>query len=423
MNILIKSATIIDSNSPHNGKVMDLLIENGIIKLIQLKIRAEKNMKVIEAKNLHLSAGWLDMQVSFCDPGFEHKEDLKSGVNAAIAGGFTGVAVVSSTNPPIHSKGDVQYIKNKTADAIVDVYPIGTVSFRQEGKDISEMYDMQLAGSVAFSDDKKSIGDAGLLMRALLYAQNFGSLIITHCDEKSISHDGKMNEGITSTMLGLKGIPALAEELMVDRNIFLAEYAKAPIHIANVSTRKSVRLIKQAKANGLKISASINAYNIALDDSALAGFDSNYKLNPPLRTKTDIEALREGLADGTIDAITSDHRPQDIESKDLEFDYASNGMIGLESAFGLINTNKGKIKLETIINSITTNPRNILRLEQPKIAEGELANITLFDPEAEWVFEKKNIKSKSANTPFIGTKFKGKVIGIINKKQVHINNL
>src|SRR5665213_2457563 len=177
-----------------------------------------------------------------------------------------------------------------------------------------------------------------------------------------------MNEGITSTMLGLKGIPALAEELMVDRNIFLAEYAKAPIHIANVSTRKSVRLIKQAKANGLKISASINAYNIALDDSALMDYDSNDKLNPPLRTKTDTEALREGLADGTIDAITSDHRPQDIESKDLEFDYASNGMIGLETAFGLINSNKGKVKLETIINSITTNPRRILRLEQPIIA-------------------------------------------------------
>lgn len=423
MNILIKSATIIDSKSPYNGKAMDVLIENGIIKSIQTKIASAKNVKVIEAKNLHLSAGWLDMQVSFCDPGFEHQEDLNSGINAAVAGGFTGVAIVSSTNPPIHSKGDVQYIKNKTADAIVDVYPIGTVSFRQEGKDISEMYDMQQAGSVAFSDDKKSISDAGLLMRALLYAQNFGSLIITHCDEKSISHDGKMNEGVTSTMLGLKGIPALAEELMVDRNIFLAEYTKSPIHIANISTQKSVMLIKQAKADGLKISASINAYNIALDDSVLMGFDSNYKLNPPLRTKTDIEALRKGLADGTIDAITSDHRPQDIESKDVEFDLASNGMIGLESAFGLINSNKGKITLETIVKALTINPRNILKLEQPKIAVGELANITLFDPEAEWVFEKKNIKSKSANTPFIGTKFKGKVIGIINKKQVHINNI
>lgn len=422
MNILIKSAHIIDAKSPYNGKIMDILIENGIIKSIKSKIVPQKNVKVIEAKNLHLSAGWLDMQVNFCDPGFEHKEDLNSGIKAAVAGGFTGVAVVSSTNPPIHSKGDVQYIKNKTVDAIVNVYPIGTVSFRQEGKDISEMYDMQQAGAVAFSDDKKSISDAGLLMRALLYSQNFGSLIITHCDEKSISQDGKMNEGTTSTMIGLKGIPALAEELMVSRNISLAEYTNAPLHISNITTQKSVTLIKQAKINGLKITASINAYNIALNDSVLSGFDSNYKLNPPLRDKTDMEALRKGLADGTIDAITSDHRPQDIESKDIEFDYASNGMIGLESAFGLINTNKGKIKLETIINALTTNPRSILKLEQPIIAEGEPANITLFDPEADWIFEKKNIRSKSANTPFIGTKFKGKVIGIINKKQSHFNS-
>jgi len=421
MNILIKSAHIIDSKSPYNGKVVDVLIENGMIRSIKSKIVPQKNVKVIEAKNLHLSAGWLDMQVSFCDPGFEHKEDLNSGISAAIAGGYTGVAVVSSTNPPIHSKGDVQYIKNKTVNSIVDVHPIGTVSYRQEGKDISEMYDMQQAGAVAFSDDKKPITDAGLLMRALLYSQNFGSLIITHCDEKSISQDGKMNEGNTSTILGLKGIPALAEELMVGRNIFLAEYTNAPIHISNISTQKSVSLIKQAKANGLKITSSINAYNIALDDTALLGFDSNYKLNPPLRIKSDMEALRKGLADGTIDAITSDHRPQDIESKDIEFDYASNGMIGLESAFGLINTNKGKIKLETIIEALTTNPRTILKLEQPKIAEGQQANITLFDPEAEWIFEKKSIRSKSANTPFIGTKFKGKVIGIINKKQSHFN--
>ncbi len=421
MNILIKSAHIVDSKSPNNGKVMDVLIENGIIKSIKSKIVSPKNVKIIEAKNLHLSAGWFDMQVNFCDPGFENKEDLNSGMRAAMSGGFTGVAVVSSTNPPIHSKGDVQYIKNRTINSIVDVYPIGTVSFRQEGKDISEMYDMQQAGAVAFSDDKKSITDAGLLMRALLYSQNFGSLIITHCDEKSISLEGKMNEGITSTLLGLKGIPALAEELMVGRNISLAEYTKAPLHISNISTEKSVTLIKQAKANGVKITASINAYNIALDDKVLMEFDSNYKLNPPLRSKTDMEALRKGIVDGTIDAITSDHRPQDIESKAIEFDYASNGMIGLESAFALINSNKGKIKLETIIKALTTNPRTILNLEQPVFAEGEHANITLFDPEAEWVFDKKSIHSKSANTPFIGTKFKGKVIGVINKKQAYFN--
>ena len=304
---------------------------------------------------------------------------------------------------------------------MIDVHPIGTLSYKQEGHDISEMYDMKQAGAVAFSDDKKSIENAGLLLRALQYAQNFNGLIITHCDEKSVSQDGKMNEGVTSTQLGLKGIPSLAEELMVNRNIFLAEYTNSPLHISNISTQKSVDLIRQAKAKGLKITASVNAYNLALDDTALLGFDSHYKLNPPLRTKVDIEALRKGLTDGTVDAITCDHRPQDIESKDIEFDHASNGMIGLETAFGLINSNKGKVKLETIIDSITCKPRSILNLRPTKIAEGELANISIFDPEQEWVFEKKHIRSKSSNTPFLGTKFKGKVIGILNKNQLHLN--
>jgi dihydroorotase len=421
MNILIKQAHIIDSKSAYNGKVMDVLIENGTIRSIKPKISPEKNVKVIEAENLHLSNGWLDMQVSFCDPGFEHKEDVDSGIRAAASGGFTGVALVSSTNPTIHSKAEVFYIKNKTADSIVDVYPIGTLSHKQEGQDISEMYDMKLAGAVAFSDDKKSVNNSGLLMRALLYSQNFDGLIMTHCDEKSISNDGKMNEGVVSTKLGLKGIPALAEELMVDRNIFLAEYTNAPIHLSNISTHKSVELVRQAKAKGMKITASVNAYSIALDEKVLSGFDSNYKLNPPLRTKEDIEALKKGIKDGTIDTITCDHRPQDIESKDVEFDLASNGMIGLESAFGLINTNKGKIKLETIINALSANPRKILKLKEAKIAEGEIANLTIFNPSQEWVFEKKHIQSKSSNTPFIGTTFTGKVIGIINKKQSYFN--
>jgi dihydroorotase len=208
---------------------------------------------------------------------------------------------------------------------------------------------------------------------------------------------------------------------MVDRNIFLAEYTNAPIHLSNISTHKSVELVRQAKAKGLKITASVNAYSIALDEKELSGFDSNYKLNPPLRTKEDIEALKKGIIDGTIDVITCDHRPQDIESKDVEFDFASNGMIGLESAFGLINTNKGKIKLETLVNTLTANPRKILKLKEPKIAEGEIANLTLFNPSKEWLFEKKHIQSKSSNTPFIGRTFTGKVIGIINKKQSYFN--
>lgn len=421
MNILIKQALIIDSNSPHNGKRMDILIENGTITSIKSKINTDKNVKLIEGNDLHVSSGWMDMQVNFCDPGFEHREDLKSGVKAAATGGFTGVAVVSSTNPPIHSKAQVQYIKNNTVDAIVDVYPIGTVTQNREGKELSEMYDMQQAGAIAFSDDKNAIANAGILMRALLYAQNFNGLVITHCDDKSISQDGKMNEGEVSTKLGLKGIPALAEELMVSRNIFLAEYTKAPIHIANISTQRSVELVKQAKSKGLQVTASVTAYNLCMDDSLLMGFDSNYKVNPPLRTKGDMEALRKGVSDGTIDCISSDHRPLEIETKDVEFDHAGNGMIGLETAFALMNTNKGKMKLEDIIEALSNNPRKVLQLNKACIGENELAKITLFEPETEWTVEKKHFASKSLNTPLIGSKLKGKVIGIINKKQIHLN--
>jgi dihydroorotase len=421
MNILIKQARVIDSKSPYNNKTMDILIENGVITSVKTKISTSKNLKVIEGENLHVSTGWVDMQVNFCDPGFEHKEDLTTGIKAAASGGFTAVAITSGTNPPIHSKAQVQYIKNNTSDSIVDVFPIGTTTHNREGKEISEMYDMQQAGAIAFSDDKSSISNAGTLMRALLYSKNFNGLVITHCEDKTISHEGQMNEGEVSTKLGLKGMPALAEELMISRNISLAEYTDAPLHIANISTKRSVELIRESKAKGLKITASVNAYNLALDDTLLMGFDSNYKLNPPLRTKKDIEALRNGISDGTIDAITSDHRPQDIESKDVEFDQASNGMIGLESAFALLNSNRGKMKLENIISALTSRPRNILKLKEPKIKEGEPANLTIFNTETDWKFEKKHIHSKSSNTPFIGLTFKGKVIGVINKKQLFLN--
>ncbi|MBN8697106.1 MAG: dihydroorotase [Bacteroidetes bacterium] len=421
MNILIKQARIIDSQSPFNGKVMDVLIEGGIIRSIKSKIPNDKNIKTIEQEGLCISTGWVDMQVNFCDPGFEHKEDLETGVKAAMAGGFTGVAVVSSTNPPIHTKAQVQYIKKNTIDSMVDVYPIGTISHNQEGKELAEMYDMQQAGAVAFSDDKKSIAHSGLLMRALLYSKNFNALVMTHCDDKSLSDGGQMNEGITSTKLGLKGIPALAEELMIARNIYLAEYCDAPIHIMNVSTQRSVELIKQAKAKKLKVTASVNAYNLVLDDTALMGFDSHYKVNPPLRTKADTEALKKAVADGIIDCITSDHRPQDIESKDVEFDHASNGMIGLESLFGLLNSNLGKQKIEDMIEALTAGPRKVLKLKECSIAEGQEANITLFNPGVAWTFDKKHIQSKSANTPFIGTKFIGKVVGIINKNKISLN--
>lgn len=416
MNLLIKQATVIDAASPHHGKVVDILIEKGIITQIKKSIQAEKGVKVIEGSDLHVSAGWLDMQVNFCDPGNEHKETLENGLRAAAKGGFTGVAVMSGTNPPLHNKAQIDYVVNKSRSNAVDVYPVGTLSYNQEGKDLSEMYDMQLSGAVGFSDYKKATRDAGLILRALQYSKNINSFIITHCDDKTISHDGLMNEGVTSTRLGLKGMPALAEEIMLQRNIQILEYTGGRMHIPTISTKGSAELIRKAKARKLNITCGVAAYNLLLDDTAVEGFDTNFKVNPPLRTKEDIESLKKAVADGTIDVIVSDHNPQDIESKDLEFDHADNGMVGLESCFGVLNKALDKkVSLEQMVNTLTINPRSVLGLKAVQIKEGVEANLTLFNPEKKYVFEKTQIVSSNKNSGFIGKELKGEVLGIINK--------
>lgn len=418
MTLLIKQATIVDSKSPFHNKKVDILIEKGVITQIKTKIVPTKNTKTIDVKDLFVSAGWIDMQVNFCDPGYEHKETLQTGLAAASKGGFTGVCVMSGTNPPLHNKAQIEYIKSRSLNNIVDVFPIGTLSHGQEGKDLSEMYDMKLAGAFAFSDYKKPIKDAGLVLRALQYASSIDSFIITHCDDKTISHDGQMNEGVTSTKLGLKGIPALAEELMLQRNLQILEYTGGRMHIPTISTKGSVELVKKAKANGLQVTAGVAAYNLLLVESELEAFNANYKVNPPLRGKEDIDALKKGLADGVIDVIISDHYPQDIESKDLEFDLAENGMIGLESCFGVLNTALNqKMTLDNIIETLTVNPRRILNLEPNTINEGLAANLTLFNPSAKYVFEKTNILSSNFNSGFIGRELLGKVVGVINHNQ------
>ena len=421
MQLLIKSAKVVDPSSPHNGKTVSIFIENGIIRQVtpkgvlqtSAKLEVTSNTKVIDVEGLHVSPGFFDMQVNFRDPGHEYKEDLLSGCTSAAAGGFTGVAIMPGTHPPIHTKSEVEYVKRKTSGNIVDAFAVGAITQNTEGKELSEMYDMYTAGAIAFSDDKKPVSDAGLLMRALLYAKNFKGLLMAHCDEKTISLNGHMNEGKVSTSLGLKGIPALAEEVMVARNIFLCEYAGGKIHFQSVSTARSVDLIRGAKKKGLKITASVNAHHLALDDSSLKDFDTACKVNPPLRTKEDMAALKKGLADGTLDAITSDHSPEDEENKKVEFDYAAFGMIGLETCFSLANT-YSNLKLNELIRKFAIRPREIFGLPVPKIKEKEKANLTLFLPNKEWKFEEKNIRSKSKNTPFVGKKMKGKVIGVVN---------
>lgn len=421
MNVLIKSAKIIDNKSKLNGKTVDILIEKGIIKQIGKGLKTPKNCQEISFKDSHVSAGWFDMRANFCDPGNEYKEDLNSGLKAAAKGGFTGVLVMPDTEPTTDSKSGIEYVINKTKGNIVDALPAGSLSHNCEGNEIAEMYDMHSAGALAFTDNKKSINKSSLLNRALLYSQSFNGLIMNSPSNQELSNSGQINEGAVSTELGLKGVPALAEELMVIRDIYLAEYCNTEIHLSNISTKKSVKLIKEAKKKGIKITADVNSYHLLLDESELLNFDTNCKVTPPLRTKEDIKALISGLKDNTIDVICSDHTPEDIENKQCEFDNAAFGMINLQTSFAALNTAlSGKLSLEEMISKITSSPRKILKLPAIEIKEGASANITLFSPQTKSTLQKEDILSKSKNSPLIGRELAGKVLGIVNNNQISL---
>lgn len=419
MKLLLRSARIVDPASPFNNSRKDIYIEHGIIKSIGETINADKDTKIIEHDNMHVSPGWFDLHCYLRDPGLEHKEDLISGSYAAAAGGFTSVLVHPSTDHPADSKSVIEYIVNKSKPLITNIYPAGNITAKNEGKDLAELYDMQQAGAVAFSEGKKSLTSSGALSRALLYAKGIDAPVFHFPDDPGISLDGKMNEGVNSTRLGLKGIPALAEELCVARDLFLAEYNDMHIHFQTITSAGTVELIRNAKKKGIKVSCEVSANHLLLDDSMLETFDSNYKVKPPLRTKKDIDALKAGLKDGTIDAIVSDHTPHDPESKVKEFDLASFGIISLETAYAALNTAlDGYLTTEEIVQKIAVNPRKICRLKQVTIKESENAEITLFDPSLKWTFGSEDIRSKSRNTPYIGFEFTGKAIGVVNKRML-----
>lgn len=421
MNILIKEATIISPTSAFHNKTLDILIESGVIAEVRKNISPKGNVKVVEAAGMCVSPGWIDMQVVSCDPGYEHKEDIDSLVKCAAAGGFTAVCVHSYNQPALHGKSQIEYLLNKTRNKLVDVIPFGTITVDAQGKDMAEMYDMKMSGAMGFSDYKHPLKDAGTVMRALQYAKNIDSFVMTHCNDESISRGGQMNEGETSTSLGLKGIPALGEELMLQRNLSVLEYTQGKLHIPTISTKGSVELVKKAKTAGLNVTCGVAAVNLFLDDTVLKEFDTNYKLEPPLRTKKDVQALRNAVESGIIDVIVSDHAPQDVESKELEFDHAETGMINLQTSFNCALEGMKEKGIDSIVTALTTNPRNILGLEQVEIKEGVTANLTLFTLQTESVFSEKVNHSKSANSPFFGKSLKGKVIGILRGAKSYFN--
>ncbi len=422
MHILLRAVTIIDQNSPHHLKQKDIFIENGKVSSIGKKPNTTSKFEELDCKNLMISPGWFDMYAHFCDPGYEYKEDIKSGAKSAAAGGFTGVAVLPDTLPSVHSKSEVEYIKNKTKGNIIDVFPVGAVTRQCEGKELAEIYDMYKSGAVAFSDAEHPVMNSGVMMRALLYAKQFNGVIFSHPDDESVSHGGSMNEGVTSTNLGLKGMPSIAEELLVVRDIYLAEYTDSRVHFSCISTKRTVELIREAKKRGVKVTAGVNSINLLLDDSELSSFDSNYKINPPLRTKEDIKALKAGLKDRTIDVIVSGHQPQNTELKEVEYEYARFGIINLQTSFSVANTALSKtLTPEQLIDKLAIQPRKILNLQIPVIKEGEEANFTIFSPDAEWKLTTKEIKSKSKNTPLINKTLVGKPVAVINNNQFYKN--
>lgn len=419
MNILIRKAVIIEPGSSLNGKTKDILIVNGSIARIADDI-GEQADQIIERQQLCISPGWVDIFAHFCDPGYEYKETLQSGAEAAAAGGYTHVLILPNTNPVIHNKSQIEYIKEKSRSFVVNIHPIGAISKNAEGKELAEMYDMFSSGAVAFGDGTKSVQSSGLLLKALQYVKAFNGVIIQLPDDKSIGTHGLINEGIISTRLGLPGKPAIAEEMMVARDIELTDYTGSQLHFTGVSSQKSLQYIRAAKDRNLRVSCSVTPYHLFFSDEDLTSYDTHLKVNPPLRTTAQREALLLAVQEGWVDIISSHHQPQEWDSKTCEFEYAGYGMIGLETAFGVAGA--VGITAERWVEMCAVNTRKIFNLPAAGIAEGQGADISLFDPQADYVFEEKHIRSKSKNSPFIGKTLKGKVIGIINGEKVFLNS-
>jgi dihydroorotase len=364
------------------------------------------------------------MHVHLREPGFEHKETILTGCTAAAAGGFTAVCCMPNTNPAIDDESVVKFIQDKAKLALgglVDVYPVGAVTIGRKGEQLAPMAELAAAGAVAFSDDGDPVHNAEIMRRALEYSGMYNKPIIQHAQERSMTMEGVMNEGYNSTTLGLAGMPATAEDVVVARDIMLSGYTNGQYHVAHISTAGSTDSVRRAKERGLRITCEVTPHHFTLTDEAVRSYDTNTKMNPPLRTKEDVEALKEGLRDGTIDVIASDHAPHSYDEKQVEFQSAPFGIVGLETAFGLALTElfeKGVLSLYQIVEKFSSNPRRILHLPEVRISEGSPANLTLLDPRAEWTVEPEKLRSKSKNTPFGGFRLRGRSVGVINNGRV-----
>ena len=417
MKFIIRNAKIIDPQSPFHNQTVDILIADGFIEKMGANLANIDTAEEVKLDNLHVSQGWFDSSVCLGEPGFEDRETIVNGLDVAAKSGFTGIALQPNSFPIIDNQSHINFVKSKAIGQATELFPIGALTKNAEGKDMAELYDMKQAGAIAFGDYNRSLENANLLKIALQYTQDFDGVVIAFAQEEKIKGNGVVNEGIVSTRLGLKGIPNLAEELQIARNLFLLEYTGGKMHIPTVSTAKSLALIKEAKAKGLNVSCSVSVHHLTMTDEKLDNFDTRYKVAPPLRTEEDRQALLAGVLDNTIDVITSDHNPIDIEHKKMEFDLAKNGTIGLETAFGALTQ---VLPLEKIIEKLTA-AKSLFGIENSSIKEGIKANITLFNPEGTSVFSKASILSKSKNSAFLGMELKGKAYGIVNQGKLILN--
>ena len=421
MKILIQQARIIDPQSAHHGKVRDILIENGRIGDIGDKLTVSTDRRIVHP-NLCISPGWVDIFANFCDPGYEFKETIETGAAAASSGGYTDVFIIPNTKPPLDTKAQVEYVRQKSLWLVTAVHPIGAITKNLEGKELAEMYDMHTSGAVAFGDGLKPVQSAGVLLKALQYVKAFDGVIIQIPDDQSIGANGLINEGIISTRLGLPGKPALSEELIIARDIKLARYADSKIHFTGVSSPGSLEYIKRAKDSGLAVSCSVSPAHLFFSDEDLLQYDTNLKVYPPLRTKSMATELRKGVLDGTIDSIATHHLPHEFDSKVLEFEYARYGMTGLETSYAMLKTVLPELSEEKCIELLSSNARKIFGLSEQRIEKEREACISLFLPDAAWIPDGAGMKSKSRNSPMIGVGLKGKPLGIINGDKSFFND-
>ena len=420
MKILVRQARIADPNSPHNGQVTDILIEGEQITDISPKITTTADT-VIEADGLTVSPGFVDIFAHFCDPGYEYRETLASGAAAAAAGGYTQVFVLPNTNPVADSKSQVEYIGRQSGNIPVQIHPLGAITKGIEGKDLAEMYDMKNSGAIAFSDGISPVQSPGLFVKALQYIKAFDGVLIQVPVDKSIGAGGLMNEGIISTRLGLPGIPALAEEIMIKRDIDLLRYTGSKLHLTGISTLKSLELVQAAKNEGLQLTCSVTPYHLFFCEEDMHSYDTNLKVNPPLRSRADMLGLRAAVVNGLIDCIATHHLPQDWDNKTCEFEYAKNGMTGLETAFAVVNHVLPELTYDQLVKIFSLNARNIFTLFSTNINKGNSAELTLFTKKQQTRITKSGLRTKSANTPFIEMDLNGKILGIIYKGHLTLN--